>query len=65
MERTVPVRTARLHQKKQATFSDTIVPMRRWLWSAESLSMSEKPHDMIDISRELFERLTDMLSYPA
>ena len=65
MERAMPVRTARWYRKKQATFSDTIALVRRWLWSGGTFPMSEKPPDMIKIPRALFERLTDTLSYAA
>lgn len=59
----MPVRTAHWHQKKQATFLDTIAPVRRSLWIAGSFSMSEKAPDVVKLPGELFERLTDTLSY--
>jgi hypothetical protein len=62
-QRTMPVRTARWYGKDQATYSDTIALVRRWLWSEGAFSMSEKPSDTVEIPRELFERLTDTLCY--
>lgn len=65
MARAMPARTARWYRKEQATFSDTIALVRRWLWMGGYFSMSEKPPDVIKLPRELFERLTDTLSYAA
>lgn len=65
LQRAMPVRTACWYPKKQATFSDTIALVRRWLWSNGTFSISEKPPDMVQIPRELLERLTDTLSYAA
>ena len=61
----MPVRTASWYRKQQATFSDTLALVRRWLWSNSRFIMSEKPPDMMKLPRELFERLTDTLSYAA
>ena len=61
----VPVRTAHWYRKQLPTFSDTIAIVRRNLWSEQSFTMSGKRPDMIEIPRELFERLTDTLSYAA
>jgi hypothetical protein len=62
---TVTVRQAAWYRKKCATFSDTIALVRRWLWHADHLALSEKPPDMIKIPTDLFLRLTDTLSYAA
>jgi hypothetical protein len=61
----MPVRSASWYRKEHATFSDTIALVRRCLWSDMHLSMSDKSPDMVEIPRELFDRLTDMLSYAA
>ncbi len=61
----MPVRTASWYRKQQATSSDTLALVRRWLWSNSRFIMSEKPSDMVKLPRELFERLTDTLSYAA
>jgi hypothetical protein len=60
---TIPVRQAAWYCKDCATFSDTIAPVRRWLWRADHLSICEKPPDMMEIPTALFLRLTDTLSY--
>jgi hypothetical protein len=62
---TVAIRTAAWYDKQAATFSDTIALVRRYLWHAQTLSMSEKSSDMVKIPRALFLRLTDTLSYAA
>ncbi len=61
----MPVRSASWYRKEQATFSDTIALVRRCLWSDMNLSMSGNSPDMVEIPRELFDRLTDILSYAA
>lgn len=61
----MPVRTARWYHKKQPTFSDTIALVRRSLWSKNGFALSGKRPDIVEIPRELFERLTDTLSYAA
>lgn len=61
----VPVRTAAWYAKGQATFSDTIALVRRYLWSECHFSMSGARHEVIKIPRSLFERLTDTLCYAA
>lgn len=61
----VAVRTAAWYHKQAATFSDTIALVRRYLWHAQTLSMSDKSADMIKIPRALFLRLADTLSYAA
>ena len=65
LERGMPVRTARWYLKKQATFSDTIALIRRWLRRNGTFPISEKPPDVVEIPRELLERLTDTFSYAA
>ena len=60
-----PVRTASWYRKEQPTFSDTLAMVRRCLWRQSNLSMSPTTTDSVKIPRELFERLTDTLSYAA
>lgn len=61
----ITVRQAAWYRKECATFSDTIAMVRRWLWQADHLAISEKPPDMIKIPTDLFLRLTDTISYAA
>jgi hypothetical protein len=61
----MPVHTPRWYRKPLPTFSATIALVRRSLWSENSFTTSGKRPDMIEIPRELFERLTDTLSYAA
>lgn len=53
------------YPKPQATFSDTIASVRRWLWSHEYFSTSQNETDMIKIPRPLVDRLIDSLCYAA
>jgi hypothetical protein len=62
-QETMPIRTAAWYEKDCATFSDTLALVRRWLWRAQNLSMSEKTLDTIKIPRALFQRLTETVSY--
>lgn len=62
---TPPVRRAAWYAKESATFSDTIAYVRRWLWSKNHFSMSEKGADLIKVPRALVECLTDALCYAA
>lgn len=64
-QQALPVRTASWYRKEQPTFSDTLAMVRRCLWSQTNCSMSRQSTDNIKIPRELFERLTDTLSYAA
>jgi len=57
------LRGAPWYRKDQASFLDTIAPGRRWLWREEPFGISGKTPEMIEIPRELFERLTDTISY--
>lgn len=56
-------RCAAWYDKPQATFSDTIASVRRWLWSHEYFSISPKEADMIKIPRPLLDRFIDSLCY--
>ena len=57
------LRPAAWYAKPQATFSDTIASVRRWLWSHEYFSTSQNETDMIKIPRPLVERFIDSLCY--
>jgi hypothetical protein len=59
------VRGAAWHPKPQATFSDTIASIRRWLWSHEYFSTSLYEPDVIKIPRLLLDRFIDTLCYAA
>jgi len=61
----LPVCRAAWYAKESATFSDTIAYVRRWLWSKNHFSMSEKGADLIKVPRALVECLTDALCYAA
>jgi len=56
-------RCAAWYAKPQATFSDTIASVRRWLWSHEYFSTSLNETDMIKIPRPLVDRFIDSLCY--
>ncbi len=58
-------RCAAWYAKPQATFSDTIASVRRWLWSHEYFSTSQNETDMIKIPRPLVDRFIDSLCYAA
>ena len=57
------LRNAAWYPKPQATFSDTIASVRRWLWSHEYFSTSRQDPDMIKIPRPLLDRFIDSLCY--
>lgn len=59
----VYMRCAAWYAKPQATFSDTIASVRRWLWSHEYFSTSSNEPDRIKIPRPLLDRLIDSLCY--
>lgn len=59
------VRRAAWYAKESATFSDTIVMVRRYLWGHTCFSMSGRKADMIEVPRSLVERLTETLCYAA
>jgi hypothetical protein len=58
------LRGAAWYPKSQATFSDTIASVRRWLWSHEYFSTSLREVDVIKIPRPLVQRFIDSLCYP-
>ena len=55
----MPVRRAAWYRKEQATFSDTIALVRRWLWESTRFSMSDEGADMEKVPRALVERVTE------
>ena len=59
----ISLRSASWYPKPQATFSDTIASVRRWLWSQERFSTSLCKPDMIKIPRSLLDRFIDSLCY--
>jgi hypothetical protein len=61
----ISLRSASWYPKPQATFSDTIASVRRWLWSHEHFSTSLYEPDMIKIPRLLLDRFIDSLCYAA
>lgn len=61
----MPVRRAAWYAKQEATFSDTIALVRRWLWSSSHFSMLTSKANVIKVPRALLERLTDTLCYAA
>ena len=64
-EKKLIVRTSAWYDKKVATFSDAIATVRRYLWAYQHFQTSEKETEMIKITREFMERLTDTLCYAA
>jgi hypothetical protein len=53
------------YPKPQATFTDTIASVRRWLWSHEYFSTWLYERVMIKIPRLLLDRFIDSPSYAA
>jgi hypothetical protein len=51
--------------KLRPTFSDTLAWVRRWLWSHPYFSTSGSNPDMVEIPRDVLDRLTDTLCYAA
>lgn len=60
-----PVRMTTWYQKQQATFSDTIALVRRYVWGIDHFPIWHVPTEAVNIPRSLFERLTDALCYAA
>jgi hypothetical protein len=59
-----PVQIATWNQKQQATFSDTIDLVRRYLWGIDLFPMLQAPTNMVKIPRALLKRFTDARCYP-
>ena len=64
-EQSFPVRQAAWYIKALPTFSDTLAFVRQHLWPVTLSCMSSSKHDMVEIPRELFERLVDTLAFAA
>jgi hypothetical protein len=63
--RALPVRSAAWYHKTTPTFADTLAFVRGQIWSETRFSMSLDGHDMIEIPRVVFHRVTDALAYAA
>jgi hypothetical protein len=64
-EQSFPVRQAAWYAKTLPTFSDTLAFVRQHLWPVTLSCMSSSKHDMVEIPRDLFERLVDTLAFAA
>jgi hypothetical protein len=63
--KTLPVRQAAWYTKTLPTFADTLAFVRRQLWPITLFYLSPAKHDMVEIPRALFERLTNTLAFAA
>ena len=61
----LPVRQAAWYAKSAPTFSDTLAFVRQQLWPVTVFSTSPSSHEVIEIPRALFDRLTDTLAFAA
>jgi len=61
----LPVRQAAWYAKPAPTFSDTLAFVRQLLWPVTVFSTSPSADEVIEISRTLFDRLTDTLAFAA
>ena len=61
----VQANPAAWYGKRQPTFSDAIAVVRRALWDAPSLSLSQPRADVIEIPVALWQRLTETACYAA
>ena len=57
--------TAAWYPKSHCTFSDAIAAVRRQIWHHQSSCMSQRPADVINIPRQLWERAANALAYAA
>ena len=64
-EHAFPVRQAAWYAKALPTFSDTLAFVRQHLWPSCFFARSSSQHDVIEIPRELFDRLVDTLAFTA
>lgn len=62
---TIPVRTAAWYLKPEATFSDVIALVRRYLWTHVKFVISRTPTGLVSIPATLFEGLMDSVCYAA
>jgi hypothetical protein len=63
--RKLPARKAAWYAKDQATFSDTIALVRRYLWSNLTFSISSSKNDVLKVPRSVFEHFIDTLCFAA
>jgi hypothetical protein len=61
----LPTRRAAWYGKEQATFSDTLAFVRRWLWSKPTFPMRSTKHESRQIPCSLCEHFLDVLCYAA
>jgi len=61
----LPLRQAAWYAKTTPTFSDTLAFVRRRLWPTSITPHSTADHDLVQIPRALFDRLTDSLAFAA
>lgn len=61
----LPIRQAAWYTKALPTFADTLAFVRQQLWPVTLFCMSPAKHDMVEIPRTLFERLTGTLAFAA
>ena len=59
----IPVRTAAWYLKPEATFSDVIALVRRYLWTHVKFVISHTPTGLVSIPATLFEGLMDSVCY--
>jgi len=59
------LRRSAWYEKEEATFSDAIAAVRRYLWAEQHFQTSKNEAEMIKIPRAFMERLTDTLCYAA
>ena len=59
------LRRSAWYEKEEATFSDAIAAVRRYLWADQHFQTSKNEAEMIKIPRAFLERLTDTLCYAA
>jgi len=61
----LPVRRAAWCAKTAPTFFDTLAFVRQFLWPVTVSSTSPPSNDLIEITRALFDRLSDTLAFAA
>jgi DDE superfamily endonuclease len=59
------LRLSAWYRKTQLTFADTIAAVRQQLWTGSLFASSPQRQDRLEISRLLFEHLTEALCYAA
>jgi len=64
-QKKLSLRRSAWYEKEEATFSDAIAAVRRYLWAAQHFQTSKNEAEMIKIPHAFLERLTDTLCYAA